>query len=200
MVALERWRTVRHRGGIHQHLSQDAHRKLGHRLWAPSHTRRGGQRDLGFLGRREPCASRVGTLSLLLVVGLLIACGGEPVGGGGTPSLGVPVRVGSGAYTNLTPAELAVLLANKDFLLVNTHAPYGYEIAQTDAHIPVDGEGRWLREYPADRSAMVVLYCRSGRWSSLAARQLVVAGYENVWHLNGGMVAWSAAGLPLRRM
>ena len=200
MVALGCWQTVRHRGGIHQDLSQDVHRDRGHRLCPPLRTRRGGQGDPGFLGRREPCAGRVGVLSLLLVVGLLTACGGEPVRGDRTPALGVPVRVGSGAYTNLTPAELAVLLENKDFLLVNTHVPYGYEIAQTDAHIPVDGEGRWLREYPADRSAMVVLYCRSGRWSSLAARQLVMAGYENVWHLNGGMVAWSAAGLPLRRM
>ena len=56
------------------------------------------------------------------------------MGGKDALSLGVPVQVGSGAYTNLTPAELMVLLENKDFLLINTHAPYGYEIAQTDAH------------------------------------------------------------------
>jgi phage shock protein E len=140
--------------------------------------------------------------TILASFGLLTACGGEPMGGKHAPSLGVPVQVGSGAYTNLTPAELMVLLENKDFLLVNTHAPYGYEIAQTDAHIPVDEDGHWLSQYPADRSAMIVLYCRSGRAraraSSLAARRLVMAGYENVWHLAGGMVAWSAAGLPLR--
>ena len=79
-------------------------------------------------------AGRLRMLSLLLAVALLTACGGESVGGNRAPSLGVPVQVGSGAYTNLTPAELMVLLENKDFLLINTHAPYGYEIAQTDAH------------------------------------------------------------------
>ena len=73
-------------------------------------------------------------LSFVLAVGLLTACGGEPGRGDRAPSLGVSVQAGSGAYTNLTPAELMVLLENKDFLLVNTHAPYGYKIAQTDAH------------------------------------------------------------------
>jgi phage shock protein E len=101
-------------------------------------------------------------------------------------------------YVHLTPPQLALALEDKDFLLINTHAPYGFEIEHTDAHIPLDDEGRWLGRYPADKATKIVLYCRSGQWSSVAARELVAAGYANVWHLDGGMVAWHAEGLPLK--
>jgi len=100
-------------------------------------------------------------------------------------------------YVNITPSELASMLQEKDFLLINTHAPYGFEIAHTDAHIPLDEEGLWLRNYPDDKTTKIVLYCRSAHWSTIAARALVADGYINVWHLDGGMVAWNAAGLPL---
>jgi rhodanese-related sulfurtransferase len=104
-----------------------------------------------------------------------------------------------GGYVHIGPEELAAMLSNKDLFLVNTHAPYGYEIEGTDASIPVDEGGRWLSYYPTDHGAKIVLYCRSGQWSTVAARALVDAGYENVWHLDGGMVAWDRAGLPLVR-
>jgi rhodanese-related sulfurtransferase len=90
------------------------------------------------------------------------------------------------------------MLQHKDFLLINTHAPYEVEIAGTDAHIPVDAGGAWLARYPSERTAKIVLYCRSGRWSTLTARELAAAGYRNIWHLDGGMVAWDAAGFPLQ--
>jgi len=45
---------------------------------------------------------------------------------------------------------------------------------------------------------MVVLYCRSGRMSAIAARRLVRLGYRDVWELAGGMDAWQRQGLPLR--
>ena len=100
-------------------------------------------------------------------------------------------------YVHITPSELALMLEDKDFLLINTHAPYGFEIEQTDAHIPLDQDGQWLHHYPADKTAKIVLYCRSANWSVITAEKLVAAGYSNVWHLDGGMAAWHADGLPL---
>jgi len=101
-------------------------------------------------------------------------------------------------YVHITPSQLALMLEDKDFLLVNTHTPYGYEIEHTDAHIPLDDEGEWLRHYPADRAAKIVLYCRSGTRSVTVAEELVAAGYTNLYHLDGGMVAWYADGLSLQ--
>jgi len=109
------------------------------------------------------------------------------------PSVSQAVESDEG-FVHITPSQLALMLEDKDFLLINTHAPYGFEIEHTDAHIPLDEEGRWLHHYPADRATKIVLYCRSGKWSSIAAPDLVAAGYTNVHHLDGGMVAWHEEG------
>ncbi|HEY9594690.1 MAG TPA: rhodanese-like domain-containing protein, partial [Spirochaetia bacterium] len=97
----------------------------------------------------------------------------------------VPARAGSsvGTWTNITPSQLSAMMKSKDFFLANTHVPYAGEIAGTDAFIPFDQTAARLGEYPTDKNARVVLYCRSGRMSEEAARALVQAGYTNVENL-----------------
>jgi len=89
------------------------------------------------------------------------------------------------------------MLARKDFFFVNVHIPYEGEIARTDAFIPFDRTPALIPEYPADKNAKIVLYCRSGRMSDIAARKLAAAGYTNLFNLAGGMIAWQKAGLPV---
>lgn len=123
---------------------------------------------------------------LILLSGLaLAACGAAPAGSGST-------------YSKITPARLAEMLKSKDFLFVNVHIPYEGEIEQTDAFIPYEERGpQRVGDYPADKNARIVLYCRSGRMSSVVAQELVKAGYTDVSHLEGGMADWKAAGYPL---
>jgi rhodanese-related sulfurtransferase len=90
-------------------------------------------------------------------------------------------------------------LTKKDFFFVNVHTPYEGEIAPTDAFIPFDRTVARLGEYPADKSAKIVVYCRSGRMSTLAAEELARQGYVNVLNLAGGMIEWEASALPLKR-
>jgi rhodanese-related sulfurtransferase len=100
-------------------------------------------------------------------------------------------------FTDISVAELSNMLESKDFLFVNTHIPYEGEIAGTDAFIPYDELELYADQLPADKDARIVLYCRSGRMSEIAATALVEQGYSNVYELDGGMIAWEEAGLPL---
>jgi rhodanese-related sulfurtransferase len=44
----------------------------------------------------------------------------------------------------------------------------------------------------------VVLYCRSGNRSHRAAEKLIDAGYAEVTHLKGGIMAWRSLGMPIK--
>jgi rhodanese-related sulfurtransferase len=120
-----------------------------------------------------------------------------PLGGDVQTSDG-PVPVGASepkaSIATISSAQLAEKLAHKDFVFVNVHVPYEGEIAQTDAFIPFDKIAENLDRLPTDRSAAIVLYCRSGRMSEIAASDLAGRGFTQVSHLSGGMIDWQRSG------
>ena len=103
----------------------------------------------------------------------------------------------SAMYTTMTVQQLHERLSNKDFTLINVHIPYAGEIPQTDLFIPYNEIEKQKDKLPADKSAKLVLYCRSGSMSAIAAKTLVNMGYTNVVDVLGGMIAWEAAGYEL---
>ena len=125
---------------------------------------------------------------LLLSVAVLVGCQSKSV-------TGETVTVTGGSYQNVAPAELNTMLKSKDFVFVNVHIPFAGNIANTDLSIPYDqiSTSENLSQLPADKSAKIVLYCRSGRMSAIAAEQLVALGYTNIWNVAGGMVDWEQA-------
>ncbi len=156
------------------------------------------------------CAVLLGTL-------LLSACGGgqadapgpsdNPDGAGsqdaaeaassGSGAVGERIAVSGGSFTRVPPRELREMMREEDFALVNTHVPFEGNIPGTDLSIPYDEIGRSLDRLPG-KDAKIVVYCRSGSMSAQSAETLVGLGYDDVWDLGGGMIAWREAGFSLK--
>ena len=101
------------------------------------------------------------------------------------------------SYSNITHEELNEMLQNKDFLMVNVHVPFEGNIPQTDTSIPYNRFDQELSQLPDDKDAKIVVYCRSGSMSSVAAEKLVSLGYTNVLNLDKGFHGWEDAGFPM---
>jgi len=73
------------------------------------------------------------------------------------------------------------------------HAPRG--LLEFDIHRLVDQ----LRpdQNIAHEDQPIILYCGTGGRSALAAKTLEEMGYKNVLSMDGGIVAWAQAGMPV---
>lgn len=143
--------------------------------------------------------TRTVMIFLLITVFLLSSCNSTATPTSAVEVVGELISLPGGSYTDVTVAELQTMLANKDFTFINVHIPFEGDIANTDLSIPFNEIEQNLDKLPADKDAKIVLYCRSDRMSRIAAKTLVGLGYTHLWNLDGGMVAWEQAGLPLKR-
>ena len=129
---------------------------------------------------------------LLLLVVSLASCQSNTV-------TGEDISIAGGSYKNVSSKELNTLLKNKDFVLVNVHIPFAGNIAGTDLSIAYDQIEQNLSQLPTDKNAKIMLYCRSGHMSQIAAEKLVSLGYINIWNLKGGMIDWEKEGFELQK-
>jgi len=98
----------------------------------------------------------------------------------------------SRGYSEITAEQLHLLLAAKNFLLVNVNTSAREIIPETDFTIPFDEIESNLDRFPHSDQP-TVLYCQGGGLSRSAARDLVELGFTNVVWLTGGINAWKKA-------
>ncbi len=130
--------------------------------------------------------------TLIATLILLVGCQSKPV-------TDETITVAGGSYKNITPDDLNTMFKNKDFVFINVHIPFIGNIASTDLSIPYDQIEQNLSQLGSDKNAKIVLYCRSGHMSQIAAEKSVSLGYTNVWNLKGGMVAWEQSGYNIEK-
>jgi len=106
----------------------------------------------------------------------LTACKSTAIKQSTVEIVGQKVSMNGGSYTDVSVTELKTMLANKNFTFINVHIPFDGNIAKTDLSIPYDQIDQNLDKLPSDKNAKIVLYCRSGRMSAIAADTLVGLG------------------------
>ena len=66
-------------------------------------------------------------------------------------------------------------------------------------HIPLGALENRLKELEKFKDRPIIAYCRTGQRSARACVLLRKHGFENVYNLGGGLLAWQNANLPVSK-
>ncbi|MEY3219721.1 MAG: hypothetical protein RIT27_1078 [Pseudomonadota bacterium] len=102
---------------------------------------------------------------------------------------------------SVIPLQAVNLINHDNALIVDVRESNEFESGHiiNALHIPVGGLSNHLAKLEKYRQQPIVVSCASGNRSSHACRILKKNGFEKVYNLKGGMLAWQSAGLPVAK-
>jgi len=139
---------------------------------------------------------------------LLAACGGddtaesvaEPVAEAATDESASAAAATSPDYGLVTPQEAAQLAAS-GVTVLDVRTPEEFAEGHIDGAQLVDFYSDTFADQIAtlDPEQEYLVYCRSGNRSGQTIELMRDLGFDRVWDLDGGVIAYGDAGLPLVR-
>ena len=117
---------------------------------------------------------------LLLAVMLLTACGQDKENDQGA------------VYMNITAEEAKRIMDSKEgYIILDVRTQEEYDEGHIPSAIVISHEeiAEKAEEVLTDKDQLILVYCRSGRRSKLAAEALVELGYTNIKEF-GGIIDW----------
>ena len=102
-------------------------------------------------------------------------------------------------YTSITPVESTQMINHDDALVLDVREMNEYSEGHilNSVHIPLTSLKTRISEIEKHKAKKVIVACRSGHRSSHACASLKKNGFEEVFNLRGGVMAWQNANLPL---
>ncbi len=100
---------------------------------------------------------------------------------------------------DLSVTEFSSKVAEAGVITLDVRTPGEYAEGHLEGARLIDFQsGNFENEISTlDKNATYAVYCRSGNRSSQAVKVMHDAGFHNVYNLNGGVIDWANAGLPL---
>lgn len=95
------------------------------------------------------------------------------------------------------PGEVEEWLEAGEVLLVDVRETREYEVEHIAGALLLPLSSFDPEFFPEIGGKRLVLHCAVGKRSEAAAKMLVKEGHKDVRHMEGGMKAWKAAGLPV---
>lgn len=104
-------------------------------------------------------------------------------------------------FSSIGPAGAISLINNENTVLLDVRESNEIKDGMiSDAiHIPLSAVNKRLSELDKYKQDTVVVYCRSGNRSASVCRSLSGRGFEKVYNLSGGIMAWQDAHLPISK-
>jgi rhodanese-related sulfurtransferase len=145
---------------------------------------------------------------VLALVGVMLGTGcsggngdsGADQDAGGQPAVRAAPTAGQTSPLVMTSAELMERLDGPDApVILDVRSPEEYAEGHIPGaiNIPYDQIGAQVGSLEHYRERDLVVYCRTGRRAGVAEDLLSQAGFEQIWDLEGHMVAWQEAELPV---
>ena len=109
--------------------------------------------------------------------------------------------VGGGGSRRVEPAQATRLINHENALVIDVRSNGEY----AEGHIvnainePLGGLAQQLSKLDKYRDRTIIITCRNGQQAASAGGILRKNGFENVFSLSGGIVAWQGASLPLTK-
>ena len=96
-------------------------------------------------------------------------------------------------YRQISMVEAVEMMQNeRDYIILDVRTPEEFAEKRVPQAINIPNETIGTEEIPQlpDKDQLIMIYCRSGRRSKLAADKLVVLGYTNIVEF-GGINDWT---------
>ena len=117
---------------------------------------------------------------LLLAVMMLTACGQDKVNDQGA------------VYVNITAEEAKQIMDSEEgYIILDVRTQEEYDQGHIPGAIVISHEeiAEKAEDVLTDKDQLILVYCRSGRRSKIAAEALVELGYTNIKEF-GGIIDW----------
>jgi len=117
---------------------------------------------------------------ILLAVMLLTACGQDKVNGQGA------------VYVNITAEEAKQIMDSEEgYIILDVRTQEEYDQGHIPGATQISHEeiAEKAEKVLTDKEQLILVYCRSGRRSKIAAEALVELGYTNIKEF-GGIIDW----------
>ena len=105
----------------------------------------------------------------------------------------------SSSAIDLSVSEFSNKVTEAGIITLDVRTPGEFNEGHIDGALLIDFQsGNFENEIASlDKSKTYAVYCRSGSRSGEAVKVMSDAGFTNLYNLNGGVIDWANAGLPL---
>lgn len=128
---------------------------------------------------------------LFLVIGFVVVVG----------LLAQNLYADMGNSNNIGPQQATELINRENALVLDVRPMADFNTGHIIGarNVPMNGLGKHLGQLERHKQDTVIVSCRSGAQSAAACKQLQSAGFEKVYNLRGGIMAWTSANMPVTR-
>lgn len=131
-------------------------------------------------------------MMLIISLGIFGGCSGDAVGESKSPDISGSDRAYANGYEQISGEEAKKLMdSRKDYIILDARTSEEFNEGHIEGALLIpeyEIEERAEAELPR-KDQLILVYCRSGRRSKIAAQALADSGYTNVKEF-GGIIDW----------